>query len=136
MIGKVLGLVRAVKRSIWLIATVAAVFVLQAPLCALACLDNADAEPPAAAGHACHEESSDPSPAGVPGSHEDCGCEIAADAVVFQPSGFTTTLVQVFILPSIRCELATFHSAWEISVTYEIDLPPPDILLLKSTLII
>ena len=111
----------------------AALFVLQAPLCALACLDTADAKPPAAAGHACHEESPDPSPADAP---EDCGCAITADALVFQPSVSTTTWVQAFMFPSVGCELATFHSDWGTSVAYEIDLPPPDILLLKSTLII
>ena len=121
------------KRSIWLIATVAALFVLQAPLCAFACLDNVDTEPPAAAGHACHEESPDPSPAGAP---EDCRCAITADALVFPQSVSSTTWVQAFMFPSVGCELATFHSAWEASVAYEIDLPPPDILLLKSTLII
>ncbi len=147
---------RVVKRSNWLITTVTALFVLHAPLCTLACLDganaidktdaaytadteqvsHADTKPSSTAGQSCHDEGPASSPPGVPGSQDDCGCENAANALVLQSSDSTTTSLQLFVPAAMRWERTASSASWDAAVAVDLDLPPPDILLLKSTLII
>lgn len=126
------------KRHIWLIATVAALFVLQAPFCAFACFESADTEPSTVAERSCHEERADSSPAGESNSHEDCGCDFDTQALVSQPiDSNTTTPVGIFVPPALRLELTSSSSRGQKPlVAQNADLPPPDILLLKSTLLI
>jgi hypothetical protein len=139
-----------VRRSSGFIATLAVLFVLQAPLCALACLDGvnesdiafddpispADPKPTSNAGHACHDESPASTPPGAPGSHDDCGCEIGANALVSPSSDSTSMSLQIFVHASTRWVPTASSGSWEAAVARGLDLPPPDILLLKSTLII
>ena len=128
---------KRVRRYIWLIATVAALFVLQAPLCALACSESAEANPSTLAEKSCHEEGSDSSPAGQSNSHEDCECNFAAGGLVSQPiASISPTSVEIGISPSPLPELTYSNPGQELLVAQNTDLPPPDILLLKSTLII
>jgi hypothetical protein len=128
-----------VARRIWLIATVTALFGLQAPLCALACLESPVDSAPVASQHEehpCHDESSDSSEPGAP-AHEGCGCEIAYDALIPGQTDATSSISSfVFVVESTPSEpLAAepYLAHWVPTAT---DLPPPDILLLKSTLII
>ncbi len=124
------------KRRTGLIATLTAFFVLQAPICALACVEN-PAPDSAAVGHSCHDESSGPSPAEEPASHEGCGCELAPEAFASQASDSNLKQTHLHVAPVRRGPdlSAAFESAAS-SIARNIDLPPPDILLVKSTLLI
>ena len=139
-----------VKRSSGFIATLAVLFVLQAPLCAFACLDGvneidiafddpisqADPKPTSNAGRACHDEGPASTPPGAPGSHDDCGCEMGADALVSPSSDSTTLSLQIFVHASTRWDPTPSSGSWDAADARDLDLPPPDIPLLKSTLII
>lgn len=128
-----------VRRRIGLMAGAAILLTLHAPLCALACLDTPAASEIAAhdAESPCHAEPPEPSPADDPGSHADCeGCGLARAALL--PGSDTGTLLPHVALaprgasqPAIRAS-ASFAPA----VSETTDLPPPDILLRKSTLLL
>lgn len=127
------------KRRTWLIATVTALFVLQVPLCALACFDMAGTGPTATADQPCHEGNPDSSPASESNSHDDCGCKLAPEALVSQLSESNTTTtssVGIFLSAKQLTELTNSPRGYTPRVKQGTDLPPPDILLLKSTLII
>ena len=147
-----------VKRRNWLIAIFAALFVLQAPLCVLACLTNATQdESTAEALHAspppCHEQAPHTqtphtqaphtqAPTSAPDkpadTHNDCGCEDSFTAVLASsdktfPNVQTS---QVIATKALEDPVgAVFRSTIDFRLS-EADLPPPDILLLKSTLLI
>ena len=147
-----------VKRRNWLIAILAALFVLQAPLCVLACLTNAaQDESTAEALHAspppCHEQAPHTqtphtqaphtqAPTSAPDkpadTHNDCGCEDSFTAVLASsdktfPNVQTS---QVIATKALEDPVgAVFRSTIDVRLS-EADLPPPDILLLKSTLLI
>ncbi len=127
--------VRPVRQRSWLIAIVAAFFVLQAPLCVLACAENSASET-VATEHSCHDEGSKSSPAEEPSSHADCGCEPAPEALVFQSSDSEISSIQLHVSPLQLLELNVACEHREALVVRNTDLPPPDILLLKSTLIL
>ena len=130
-------LAKRVKPHNWLVATMAALFLLQAPFCALACFGGSEADPSAVAENSCHEESSDSSPAGESSSHEDCGCSFASEALVSQPiDANATTSYEIFVSPLRQSELTYSRTVQQLLVAQNADLPPPDILLLKSTFII
>jgi hypothetical protein len=125
------------KRHIWLIATVTALFVLQVPFCALACFEPASADPSAVAESSCHETSSDSSPAGESNSHTDCGCDFTTQALVSQPvDANTTASIEFVVHRTDRIEPTHSRRSQAPQVEQNADLPPPDILLQKSTLII
>jgi hypothetical protein len=126
------------RRPSWFIAIMAALFVLQAPLCALACFENADADPSTVTERSCHDEPSDSSPSGESNSHADCGCNFVSQALVSQPTVFNPTPppVDLVVSSALRSELIYSSGGREPHIAQEADLPPPDILLLKSTLII
>jgi len=134
-VGDFHGWVQSVRRHIWLIATATAFFVLQAPLCVLACVESPTAEATAAE-HSCHDfdESSNSSPEEVPRSHEGCGCELAPEAFVSQTSDSNIAWEHLHLSPALLWELNAAREGWAPAVTPNTDLPPPDILLLKSTL--
>ena len=147
-----------VKRRNWLIAILAALFVLQAPLCVLACLTNAaQDESTAEALHAspppCHEQAPHTqtphtqaphtqAPTSAPDkpadTHNDCGCEDSFTAVLASsdktfPNVQTSQVIATKALEDPFC--AVLRSTIDVRLS-ETDLPPPDILLLKSTLLI
>jgi len=132
---------RLVKRRIWLVVAVAALFSLQAPLCALACLTGGDAQTTVAAGHddaPCHEPAPT-SPAPEPeSSRDDCGCEDAYAALTPAPDAQPSSLAPPAALPpSASAEQLAARVGWPAaSVLAATDLPPPDILLLNSTLLL
>ena len=126
------------RQRSWLVAAVAALFALQTPLCALGCLDfpsptvahTSQADPP------CHSDTSHPTPPESPDSHDDCGCQLEPDAVV--SSGDAPISVVGLAQPTGEAFPGRLPSRtrFAFSVPGEGDLPPPDILLLKATLLI
>lgn len=122
------------RRQIWFIASVGALIGLQAPLCALACLATQPA-PVSQDAPPCHEPSPDSAPAEAPSSHADCGCEFASQALVSRAGEATFPPVQITARPRVWRE-ARPELRGEPQVARTTDLPAPDILLLKSTLLI
>jgi len=116
----------------------AALFVVQAPLCALACFENAEADSSTGTERSCHDEQSDSSPSGESNSHADCGCNFVTQALVSQPTNYnsTSSSIEIVASPAQRSELTFSSRVPESQIAQNADLPPPDILLLKSTLII
>jgi hypothetical protein len=145
---RVTSLGEKVKRRNWLIATLAALFVLQDPLCVLACLTNAaqdestaetlHASPPPCHEQAPHTQTPTPAPNKPADTHNDCGCEDSFTAVLASsdktfPNVQTS---QVIATKALEDPVgAVFRSTIDVRLS-EADLPPPDILLLKSTLLI
>ena len=145
---RVTSLGEKVKRRNWLIATLAALFVLQAPLCVLACLTNAaqdestaetlHASPPPCHEQAPHTQTPTPAPNKPADTHNDCGCEDSFTAVLASADKTfanvqTSQVIATKALADPFC--AVLRSTIDVRLS-EADLPPPDILLLKSTLLI
>lgn len=124
------------KRRIWLIATVTALFGLQIPLCALACLQSppADAASVDQAAPPCHEHNPDSAPAEAPSSEASC-CEFAYDAIIID-AGTSLNIVSLDVTPLAAHWLTATRASFVRAVTASANLPPPDILLLNSILII
>ena len=130
------------RRRNWLIATATALFVLQAPLCALACLPVTGSQDTASAEHGdgpCHEQAPDSTSDEPTNSHEDCGCEAAYTALVKSPdqsplnaTSYSAALLTTRIEGPLRAGAHWVAPAQQ----KEEDLPPPDVLLLKTTLLI
>ncbi len=129
-----------VKRRIWLTATTAALFTLQAPLCALACLESPETVSASASHHGaqpCHDDGAEPAPADRPRSHEHCGCALVIEARVVETSSCSTVSAAASITsPKVFSQPGGAIVRWAPSVPSSTDLPPPDLLLLKSSLII
>ncbi len=131
------------KRRNQLIATLAAFFVLQAPLCVFACLQNAAPDESTTEAHhtspPCHEEAPSPGSSSEPGNaHEDCGCGDSYTAVLASADQTFSTVQSSPVLPPTALEVplnAVLSRTTKVRLR-EADLPPPDILLLKSTLLI
>ena len=132
-------MVRVMGQRSWLITTVAAaLFGLLVPPCALACLESFQEGPSFAQlpESPCHEENSDSMPSELPGSQEDCGCEIANEDLL---PGFVASLsggTLVVISSSAPRQSLEAGMRWALTLPEDTDLPSPDILLLKSTLLI
>jgi hypothetical protein len=140
---------RMMNRHAWLIATVTALFVLQAPICAVACLESDASDASADASHevpACHEAAPDANSnrgaEDAPASHEDCGCDVAPSMLPIpadqpgQPGELSSSRNLVAISTS-TFELRRFAFVVSyLALPCQTDRPPPDILLLKSTLLI
>lgn len=124
------------KRRTWLIATVVALFGLQAPICALACLQGPAAAQVAASSEMppCHDRGSESSPGEAPVSDDDC-CAFADEAAVFDAST-PVEIASVAVTPRNTLWQPVSRAAVAQTVSRSASLPPPDILLLKSTLII
>ncbi|MCR9095708.1 MAG: hypothetical protein NXI30_15915 [bacterium] len=132
------------KRRNWLIATVAAVFVLQAPLCVFACIPGSGSDAEMAAGEhempSCHEQA--PAASDTPNqpaeSHDECGCESSYSAVLVSPDQTLSNAQNIVALPPrvLATPLAQLSTRTSTVWANKTDLPPPNILLLKSTLLI
>ena len=134
--------VTVVKRRNRLIATLAALFVLQAPLCVLACLSGGAPDESAVAAHhdspPCHEQAPTSEPAEPSDSHDDCGCGDSYEAVLATADQTFSNVQNSPVLPPTTHRApvnAVFSTTTRVRLN-EADLPPPDILLLKSTLLI
>lgn len=126
-----------IKRHIWSVASVVALAGLQGPLCALACLEvqAPEAEVAHHAAPPCHE-TEPAADAAPPVSHDDCGCEISPeDLVALSESPRNAESTHLASGRPLRRAL-DLHARWRPPVPEATDLPPPDILLLKSTLLI
>lgn len=142
-----------VKRRFWLILTMAILFGIEAPLCAFACVEAGapqlathDSEPVSEAtphldpthqrSAPCHGSKPDSAPADVPESHQDCGCDFTVEGLLSDSSSTATISVIGWTSPDglIDFIAADNREAWKAS--FESDIPPPDLLLLKSTLLI
>lgn len=124
-------------RQTSLIAALTAFFVLHAPLCALACLPSLEAAPASAMAHMpdgdapCHGAPETPEPTG---SHDDCACDEAGSAVFLNAE--KPLSIDVVVAPLSNVSSIARHDHPRLSsgdAPLETDLPPPDILLLKST---
>jgi len=131
-----------VKRRNWLIAAFTALFVLQAPLCVLACLplvESATAVAGAEHGESpCHETAPSSDPSEPANSHDDCGCEDSYTAIVASADQNSGKLSATPLLPPKALAVDLHASASWVPRAHpkETDLPPPDILLLNTTLLI
>ena len=131
-----------VKRRNWLIAILAALFVLQTPLCVMACLPGATADDSAATTHhtvpPCHEQAPPSAPAEPSDAHEDCGCGDSYTAVLASAGlTFSNAESAATLLPTtLEVPRNAVFGRTTRARPGEVDLPPPDILLLKSTLLI
>ena len=139
---------KRVKRRNWLIATLTAFFVLQAPLCAFACLLAGDSQATAEEHSevSCHDpapapssdSSSSPAPPEPIVPHDQCSCGDTLSAAV---PGVAETLWNSLASAAIPSGTATDAIEVDASRIRPItpgrtDLPPPDILLLKSSFLI
>jgi hypothetical protein len=124
------------------VALTISVFMLQGPLCAFACISSgADPEAPAIAAEAappCHESAPSPSSSEPIDSNENCGCEESGSAFLAKAEDTASSLERVEFLSRaivFEASVAGANSAASPRPGH-LDLPPPDILLLKATLLI
>lgn len=114
----------------WPIAMLAALFLFQAPLCAAACLLDLDATP---AAPPCHGGAAPDAPEDQPAPRDDCGCEAPADLVP-APEGGALVLPVLRAPTLLAAEAYARASCPDPGADVARDLPPPDRLLLASTL--
>jgi hypothetical protein len=125
-----------------LIATLAAFFGLGTPLCAFFCLsENAD-EPAAVASHTegsapCHGSAPE-APGEAPARDSECDC--GSERMILTKSESAQVQIAVDIAASFPTPGSAFHPRPERSLARmwlgTQHLPPPDLLLLKSTLLL
>lgn len=129
---------RVVRQRTWLIATVVALFGLLAPPCVFACLERLEdessatqlAEPP------CHEQDPDSIPSEAPRSSADCACEFDSEVLLHNSKLSSSAGALVVISPRALCQPLDASTHWAFATLEGTGLPSPDILLLKSTLLI
>jgi hypothetical protein len=123
--------VRTVRAHRWRLAILTALFVLQAPLCSLACIEDShaasDGPPP------CHAEAPTSAPEEAPRSHDDCGCESSAEVVPLAKHA-SPLAEPAAMLPAFALRALAPAARWDRRIAGEVGLPPPDLLLRKSTL--
>ena len=120
-----------------LIAVLTALFVLMAPLCAVACSPSAEVAPASEMAGMPHGDAPCHGPEEAPErpqSHDDCGCDEAGSAVFVSPEKPLSIGQLLAVLPHAPFVGAhALHRSAAGDELLETDLPPPDILLLKST---
>jgi hypothetical protein len=126
-----------VRRRIWLIATAAALFVAPAPICAIACLEAPGAQSTAASAteHPCHDAGGERAPSESPSAPEACGCGFAHEALVSATNVAPATPLAI-APPSALVDALYASADWTRAVPRDTDLPPPDLLLLESILLL
>lgn len=133
-----------IKRCAWITASLAALFGLQAPLCAVACLEASceleagSPERAAAAmdGMPCHGAATpEPAPA-QPDADRTCTCMAALVSVGGDATALAQGMTLAGALPGAFAVLSPRHRPLELLRRPAERLPPPDILLLHSTLLI
>ena len=143
MRGTVLAIqMLGMKRRTWLILSLAAYFGLSTPLCTYACLFQASETQTTASPHGSHgshpftEEHSNAPRDDLPFDHE-CDCDELARALLAKGETPKPTPSFAWAVPVTSPHLAPPRIAkLSFAKPEEASLPPPDILLLKSTLLI
>ncbi|MFP6654277.1 MAG: hypothetical protein VCB25_01535 [Myxococcota bacterium] len=131
------------KRRFWLSLTVTVLFGIGAPLCALACVDVtagsevvAQADRNSGSPAPCHGSSSSQSPAEAPESHQDCGCDFSIDGLLPDAASAAAFSVVGWTHSQPVAEIVVASKRAAMNRHFEPDMPVPDILLRKSTLLI
>ena len=134
------------KRWVWITASLAALFGLQGSLCAVACLAGPPSEAlshPPVAEMPCHGAagSQTPGPASDPVKSRpepdpSCGCEASIAALTEDGAAIATILTAGIPSPRVSPVRVFQQLASEVRPNAAERLPPPDILLLNSTLIV
>jgi hypothetical protein len=139
----------------------AILFGIEAPLCALACVDAGDpqratltyqtssqtspdttSESSSASGQghrpqaACHDTPSGSAPSNTPESHPDCGCDFVVEGLLSDSPIEAANFVMGLPSSSAFVDFLAAEDREASKSTFASDIPPPDILLLKSTLLI
>jgi hypothetical protein len=86
----------------------------------------------------CHEQAPTSAPPEPADTHDDCGCGDSYTAVLASADQTFSNVQSSPVLPPTALEVplnAVFSRTTKVRLS-EADLPPPDILLLKSTLLI
>ena len=143
-----------VKRRFWLILTMAILFGIEAPICAIACVTGADGasvsvSPLAADSRSshhvessCHESRGDSTPGDSPSSDQDCGCDFTVEGLLSTSPNVAATLAASWMSPNgLVASISSIDglglaTSEDARAAYQPGVPPPDILLLKSTLLI
>ena len=134
--------VLGMKRRAWLILSFGAYFGLSTPLCTYACLAQVGESHPTASPHSSHgshpfaEEHSNAPRDHLPFDHG-CDCDELARALLAKGETPKPTPSFAWAVPVTPPHLAPQRIAkLSFAKPEEASLPPPDILLLKSTLLI
>jgi hypothetical protein len=132
-----------VNRHALLVVSFAALFGLRAPLCVFACVQEvpsapvASSAPDSAAPPPCHGSADDAVPEAPATGHE---CDCASFQIVLTQaasSKFGVSLAAVVPVPRLAwLPLPAAPLALSPAWTKPQDLPPPNVLLLKSTLLV
>ncbi len=136
---------KTVQLHSWTISAFAVLFALQAPVCAVACLSAAnDSSPRVAAPQQpvdsapCHGSETDSQPGDPPAypNDGDCNCETLEQAVWAKAETAAPPLlsVPVQVAHASGCSLQPHRLV--LTLPGEQQLPPRDLLLLKSTLLV
>lgn len=127
------------RQGRWLLAIVATLLALQVPLCALACTDASGAVEVAAspqpASPPCHDEAPAPTSKGPQPAHAECGCDVASLTLLPASADIPTTAIALAPAPA-RVGITAGFQDRDARLPCRADLPPPDLLLLKSTLLL
>ena len=135
-----------IRHHVWLALACAALFGLRAPLCLAACIDAAaaseavaeSAAPPPCHGGMADDTPSSPDPDRAP-AHE-CGCDEFKWVVASHGTTEASKPGGTLVLEPPPVHLASFTFLAPRSSVPRVpapqDLPPPDVLLLKTTLLI
>ncbi len=128
------------KRNGWQIVVMMALFAIHTPICGLACFEGSSVGATSITEHACHEKTSDTS------SHErsdsstpedGCGCQLTLHGFVPQSTDTNaSSSIDHASDTGNRIDRVRPERGTGLQVAVVSDLPPPDVLLLKSTLII
>lgn len=125
----------AIRRRTLPMAVLAVLLGLQAPLCALACLEQNGQQDSAQTGAVCHGPVADPETS-ESSSHETCGCDFAYQALVPASDAAISAVVVHFVALDIPLQTRDASMRRAAVALNAMSLPPPDILLLKATLLI
>jgi hypothetical protein len=119
-------------------------FGIEAPLCATACLVSSDTSPltiespsvPSSA-MSCHESKRGDPPADSGNTHDDCGCDFSVAGLLSDsPAGDSNSTHEMSAVRRRLDSRLPIRNREMTNVTFGNQLPPPDILLLKSTFLI
>ncbi|HEB88297.1 MAG TPA: hypothetical protein ENI85_01895 [Deltaproteobacteria bacterium] len=128
------------RRNGWQIVVMMALFAIHTPICGLACFESPSVGPTSITEHACHEKTSHSSSherSGSSNPEDGCGCQLTLHGFVPQSADTNaSSSIDHAIDAGNRVDRVQLERGTGLQVAVISDLPPPDVLLLKSTLII